>query len=135
MKKCPICKCTVDEDSVCPYCNASLTYEEEMHTDSEKLVFNKYTVLYYVKQTAFSIISIGVCACLLATNDKAPYASLYGIVVLLCLISLLFAIFSRFYARVWAKKYKRDYAEASASVRKYLFGIAAMLLSLIIKVI
>ena len=57
MKKCPTCHMVVDEKDSCPFCDTSLLYEDSVDGE-EKIIFNRYFLIYLAKTMWFSPVPI-----------------------------------------------------------------------------
>lgn len=94
MKKCPTCQMIVREPYECPYCQTTLTYEDPVMTDREKLRCNRYFWLFQLKNCWFSLLCVIVTAVTMLLAE--PYAVQVHIALLvLCTILLLEAFFQR----------------------------------------
>ena len=56
MKQCPRCKSIVDEKSECPICSTTITYEDEIASVTEKYEWNRYVIVYFIKQIWISVL-------------------------------------------------------------------------------
>ncbi|MBE6750110.1 MAG: hypothetical protein E7560_02990 [Ruminococcaceae bacterium] len=130
MKVCPKCKMTVDEKSECPFCYTTITYEPICNSEKEKYVFNKYFVLYLLKQCWFTVLCwVFIILRLLLTKTELNYAHLS--LLLYLLVSLLFAIFERQITKYIQWKYSKDYAAFKTQGVKIISGLLAVLFAII----
>ena len=94
MKECPTCHMIVREPYECPYCQTTLTYENPVMTDREKLCCNRYFWLFQLKNCWFSLLCVIVTAVTLLLAE--PYAvQVHTVLLVLCCILLLEAFFQR----------------------------------------
>ena len=94
MKKCPTCQMIVREPYECPYCQTTLTYEDPVMTDREKLRCNRYFWLFQLKNCWFSLLCVIVTAVTMLLAE--PYAALvHTALFVLCVLLLLAAFFQR----------------------------------------
>ena len=94
MKKCPTCRMIVNEPYECPYCQTTLTYEEPVMTNREKLRCNRYFWLYQLKNCWFSLLCVIITAVTMLLAE--PYAvQVHTALFALCFILLLEAFFQR----------------------------------------
>lgn len=125
MKKCNVCKCIVDEISVCPICGNTLTYEPPFMEDKEKFVFNKYYLLYLLKNTWFAILCT-VIGIVIAITAKPDFDITVALAIAMLVASFLFGIFRRRYARAIQWKYSEKYANIRAIGAQFTTGILAI---------
>ena len=137
MKQCPRCKSIVDEKSECPICYTTITYEDEIASAKEKFEWNRYVIIYFVKQMWISVLCcivgvVKICFNIIQRNDFTVDILLTGI--LLALASLGIALFQRRMALFrWSRwKYTKEYAEQRLILYKYLFAILAIFLFIIL---
>ena len=126
MKKCNVCGCIVDEISVCPICDNTITYEQPCMADKEHFVFSKYYLFYLLKNSWFSIICLiyGIVTAIIFRHNLnaliAPAA--------LCLaLSLYLSVFERQYARAIRWKYNKEYSLQHTLFYRYSFGIGSII--------
>ena len=67
MKQCPRCHAVVRDDTECPFCHETLTYENPVMQDKPHMPWNRYTVLYWVKSLWFPLACLIVCTVRLLT--------------------------------------------------------------------
>lgn len=107
MKECPTCRMIVDEPYECPYCQTTLTYENPVMTDREKLRCNRYFWLFQLKNCWFSLLCLLVSAVVtvLSCTDDTPLLlqpmiqRLHLTLTGGCLLLLLYGFFQRQIAR------------------------------------
>ena len=131
MKNCPICQMTVDVDNECPFCGTSLTYEPNCDAAREKIVWNKYYVLYMAKNIWFSLLCslIGVVRLMIV---RPPMSELLVVAIVCVFVSLLIALFQRPLSKGnWV--YKESYIPIILASWKYGAGLLAVLFFLFIK--
>ena len=131
MKNCPICQMTVDVDNECPFCGTSLTYEPNCDAAREKIVWNKYYLLYMAKNIWFSLLCslIGVVRLMIA---RPPMSELLVVAIVCVFVSLLIALFQRPLSKGnWV--YKESYIPIILASWKYGAGLLAVLFFLFIK--
>lgn len=132
MKKCPNCKMTVDADLECPFCYTTLTYEPQCKEATEKYVFNKFFVWYMIKQCWFSVL----CAITVAINliaAKTPFNMLYVVIIILTLVSVLYAIFWRKISQLVQWKYSKDFSYFHTEGVSVTTGLVAVILSFVVR--
>lgn len=137
MKQCPRCRSIVNEKSECPVCYTTITYEDEIAAASEKIAWNRYTIIYFIKQMWISVLCciVGVvklCFSSIEWNEIVFDIRLSAI--LFALASLGIAIFQRKLALSrWSRwKYTKEYAKQRLIVYKYLFAILSIFLFIIL---
>ena len=122
---------TVDVDNECPFCGTSLTYEPNCDAAREKIVWNKYYLLYMAKNIWFSLLCslIGVVRLMIVR----PTMSERLVVAIVCVfVSLLIALFQRPLSKGnWV--YKESYIPIILASWKYGAGLLAVLFFLFIK--
>ena len=94
MKNCPTCWMTVDVDNECPFCGTSLTYEPDCDAVREKIVWNKYYLLYMAKNIWFSLICV-LIGVIKLTVARPPMSELLIAAIVCAAVSLLVALFQR----------------------------------------
>ena len=126
MKQCPVCKSIVDSESECPICGNTITYEPPVMADKELIPWNKNTVLYYLKNTWFSVLSCltGAFICIMAT-PKMDY--LFFLAVFCAIVSLFVSFFHRKLAKYMTWKYSEEYVPYKLGLLKYTTGGIAIL--------
>ena len=77
MKQCPRCRMTVDEDSECPFCQETLTYEPSIPELSEHIVFNRYYWIYKLKTMWFSLACLIFCFVRLIMAKEFWYPNMF----------------------------------------------------------
>lgn len=125
MKKCNVCKCIVDEISECPICGNTLTYEPPCMEDKEKFVFNKYYLLYLLKNTWFAILCT-VIGIVIAITAKPDFDITVALAIAMLIASFLFGIFNRRYAAAIQWKYSEKWAKHRAIGAQITTGILAI---------
>ena len=131
MKNCPTCRMTVDVDNECPFCGTSLTYEPNCDAAREKIVWNKYYLLYMAKNIWFSLLCslIGVVRLMIV---RPPMSELLVVAIVCVFVSLLIALFQRPLSKGnWV--YKESYIPIILASWKYGAGLLAVLFFLFIK--
>jgi hypothetical protein len=101
MKQCPRCRAVVRDDTECPFCHETLTYENPVMQDKPHTPWNRYAVLYWIKAIWFPVVCLAVCAVrLLTLPDTAPRFSelgldgpltFIGLLLLFCFLAAIFA--------------------------------------------
>lgn len=125
LKKCNVCKCIVDEISECPVCGNTITYEPPCMEDKEKFVFNRYYLLYLLKNTWFAILCT-VIGIVIAITAKPDFDITVALAIAMLVASFLFGIFRRRYARAIQWKYSEKYANIRAIGAQFTTGILAI---------
>lgn len=126
MKQCPLCKSIVTDESECPICGNTITYEPPVMADKELVVWNKYSFMYYLKNMWFSVLSciIGLVVCI-ATKPDMSYLFFAG--VLCALVSLFISVFHRYLVKYMIWKYSGVYVPYKLGSLKYITGGIAIL--------
>ena len=122
---------TVDVDNECPFCGTSLTYEPNCDAAREKIVWNKYYLLYMAKNIWFSLLCslIGVVRLMIV---RPPMSELLVVAIVCVFVSLLIALFQRPLSKSnWV--YKESYIPIILASWKYGAGLLAVLFFLFIK--
>ncbi len=130
MKKCNVCQSVVDEKSECPICGNTLTYEPPCMEDNEKFIFNRYYILYLIKNAWFSILCTvaSIIIFVITKPTVNPYALSLLIATAIALIaSNFFAFFKRNISRRLLWKYSKEYAVGRIITDKYIYGIFAVI--------
>lgn len=125
MKKCNVCGCIVDEISECPICGNTITYEEPCMEDKEKFVFNKYYLVYLLKNTWFASICT-VIGSVIAIITKPELDTTLILAIALLIASFLFGVFNRRYAQAIQWKYSESWAKKRAHWSQFTAGILAL---------
>lgn len=127
MKKCPTCQMIVDADNECPFCATTLTYEPKCEAESERLVWNKYLLIYIVKNTWFSLICciVGLLKLLIARPQISVLLFSAGTCAI---ISLIASIFQRNFCKTMTWKYSEEYMPFKIGIWKYLLGGISIIL-------
>lgn len=125
MKKCNVCGCIVDEKSECPICGNTLTYEPPCMEDREKFVFNRYYLLYLLKNTWFAILCT-VIGIVIAITAKPDFDITVALAIAMLVASFLFGIFRRRYAHAIQWKYSEKYTNIRAIGAQFTTGILAI---------
>ena len=131
MKKCPTCKMTVNADNECPFCGATLTYEQTCDADREHTVWNRYYLGYLAKTIWFSVICciFGSVKLIVA---RPPMSELLITAIVFALLSLLISCLQRPLMRgKWI--YKESYVPVQIALWKYGFGLLSVIFFLFIK--
>ena len=122
MKQCPHCRMTVDAADECPICFTTLTYEPSVSASREKLLWNRYLLLYLLRQMWFSLLcTLAVLIRLLFVQPNGVQLWTYGAVILL--LSLITALFERKFVKWSQWKYSERYAYFSVGLTKYLSAL------------
>ena len=130
MKKCPNCKMIVDADNECPFCYNTITYEEEVPSDKEKYVFNKYFVWYLIKQSWFSMLCLIIVVIRLFCIRNTLDSFVLFPIVCLC-VSLIGSLFGRKITKYMQWKYAEGYSEFRTVSIKYITGVLSILFSFV----
>jgi hypothetical protein len=125
MKKCNVCGCIVDEKSVCPICDNTITYEQPCMADKEHFVFSKYYLIYLLKNTWFSIICL-IYIIATAIIFRHSLNALMATAAFCTALSLYLSVFERQYARAIRWRFNKEYSRQYTSLYKYLLGICAI---------
>ena len=125
MKKCNVCGCIVDEKSECPICGNTLTYEPPCMEDKEKFIFNRYYLLYLLKNTWFAILCT-VIGIVIAITAKPDFDITVALAIAMLVASFLFGIFRRRYAHAIQWKYSEKYTNIRAIGAQFTTGILAI---------
>lgn len=133
MKKCNVCGCIVDEKSECPICGNTLTYEPPCMEDKAKFVFNRYYLLYLLKNTWFAILCTIIIIVNLLVNTPTSSYSLRLILpaIVLLIASLVNSFFKRWRYKKLLNIYTEPWAKQLIAYDKYFYGAAAVILFLI----
>ena len=92
MKQCPRCRAVVRDDTECPFCHETLTYENPVMQDKPHTPWNRYTVLFWLKAVWFPLVCLVACIVrLLTLPETAPRFSELGFGGPLPFIGLFFA--------------------------------------------
>ncbi len=125
MKQCPHCRMTVDATDACPICLTTLTYEPTVSAEREKLVFNRFLLLYLLRHMWFSLLcTLAVLIRLLFVQPTTM--QLYRCGAVLLILSLITALFERKFVQWSQWKYSEKYAHYSVGMTKYLSAILGM---------
>jgi hypothetical protein len=139
MKQCPRCRAVVRDDTECPFCFETLTYEDPVMEDRERIPFNRYTVLYYLKTVWFALLTLLICAVRLLTRPR-PQAGFFTVsevaplccIGLLWLASLLFALFRNHPPTRSFRVFTQEYYNLSMGLSSYLCGCLAVVFSFVL---
>ena len=93
--------------------------------DKEKFVFNKYYLVYLLKNTWFASICT-VIGSVIAIITKPELDTTLILAIALLIASFLFGIFSRSYARAIQWKYSEKWAKNRAYWSQFTAGILAL---------
>ncbi len=130
MKNCPACKMTVDDESECPFCQTTLTYEPTVESDKEKLKFNKYLLFYLLKHGWYSLAClITVIVRLIVTKPKID--TYFFLILFFTVCSIMISLFERKLAKYAQWKYSEKYSAYVVYTTKLLFGLIAVIFSFI----
>ena len=121
MKKCNVCGCIVDEKSECPICGNTLTYEPPCMEEKERFVFNRYYLLYLLKNTWFAILCT-VIGFVITIASKPDFDITVALAIAMLAASFLFSIIRRRYARAIQWKYSEKYANIRAFSAQFTTG-------------
>lgn len=126
MKKCPTCQMIVDAENECPFCATTLTYEPMCEAKTEHLVWNKYLLIYIVKNVWFSAICcvVGLLKIIIA---KPQISALLLCAGACAVISLIASISQRKFSEAMTWKYNEDYVPFKIGIWKYLLGVISIL--------
>ncbi len=127
MKKCNVCQCTVDDISECPICGNTLTYEPPVMEDKEYFVFNKYYLIYLLKNTWFALFCTIIAAVMIILSKTLSIGHLI-VGIFLLIATYLFSIFQRKYEKLviqWC--HSEAYSKRKAAAAKYAIGAAALI--------
>ena len=122
MKQCPHCRMTVNASDECPICFTTLTYEPSVSASREKLLWNRYLLLYFLRHMWFPLL------CTLTTLIRwicvqPAITPLYKYGIALLAISLITAFFERTFVKWSQWKYSERYAYFSVGLTKYLSAL------------
>lgn len=131
MKKCPTCQMTVDEKNECPFCGTNLTYEPIVHTEKERLVFNRYYIFYLLKCSWFSLfcVMVGVMKTVL---HRPPMNYMFWIAVFFLAVSLTASLFQRRLTNQLRRVFTEEAIPFELGFEKYILGATAIALFLFI---
>jgi hypothetical protein len=118
---------TVDEDSECPFCQETLTYEPSIPESSEHIVFNKYYWIYKLKTMWFSLACLVFCVVRLILAEKFWYPNMFLFGLACFVVSLAqrpLILFLRDSLLVEEKAY------AAVETAKYILGVLCVLVAL-----
>ena len=132
MKKCPICRMTVDADNECPFCGTSLTYEPVCDAEREHIVWNKYYLKYMAKSIWFAVLCCMVGAVKIIVA-RPPMSELLVTAILLALFSLFISCFQRSWVTKMKWKYSKAYLSFLIPLWKYGFGALSVIFFLFIQ--
>ena len=126
VKQCPRCSMTVDDDTECPFCHETLTFEPSVPADKEHIVYNKYYWIYKLKTMWFSLACLIFCAVRLLTAEQYWYPNM-----LLCwLVCFGVSLAQRPLTRALQYYLQEDRAAFTTEITKYIFGALAIFISL-----
>lgn len=127
MKKCPTCRMIVDAENECPFCATTLTYEPKCEAESERLVWNKYLLIYIAKNIWFSLICciVGLVKILVARPQMSILLFSAGACAV---ISLITSIFQRNFCKTMTWKYSEEYMPFKIGIWKYFLGGISIIL-------
>jgi hypothetical protein len=138
MKQCPRCRAVVRDDTECPFCHETLTYENPVMQDKPHMPWNRYTVLFWLKTVWFPLVCLAVCAVRLLTLPPASPGFLEverSWPLLAVCATLLFSFLSALFANNPSCEhdafYERWY-QYRFSLATYLLGTSAVVLSFIL---
>ncbi len=138
MKQCPRCRAVVRDDTECPFCHETLTYEDPVMQDKPHAPRNRYAVLYCLKAFWFPLVCLAVCAVrLLTLPDTAPGFGEIGKSWPLLAIgtSLLFSFLSAFFANDPFREsdaFHERWHSDRFTLGMYGLGVSAVVLSVIL---
>ena len=140
MKQCPRCRAIVRDDTECPFCHETLTYENPVMQDKPHMPWNRYTVLFWLKTVWFPLVCLAVCAVrLLTLPDTSPSFLEFDRTGPLAFIalSLLLCFLAAFVSKDpldWLKThhYSEHYYKFRTSFTMYLTGAIAVGLSFLL---
>lgn len=127
MKKCNVCRCTVDASSECPICGNTLTYEPPVMEDKEHFDFNKYYLIYLFKNTWFALFCTVIAAVMIILAKTCTVGHLI-VGIFLLIATYLFSIFQRKYESLviqWC--HSEAYSKRKAAAAKYAVGSASLI--------
>ncbi len=127
MKQCNVCQSIVDATEECPICGNTLTYEPTSSEYSEHIVFNKYYVLYLLKNSWFALFCTTIAAVMMILAKTCTVGHLIVGIVLLT-ATYLFSIFQRKYESLviqWC--HSEAYSKRKAAAAKYAVGSASLI--------
>ncbi len=127
MKKCNICHTTVRADNECPICHSSLTFEPDCQETKEHYVWNRYYLIFIIKNVWFSVLCciFGIVKIILSKPDTSE---LLMTAIALTILSLTVSVFQRSLTSKMTRKYTDSYAAFITGIWKHLFGGIAVLL-------
>ena len=130
MKKCPVCKMTVDSHNTCPVCNTDITNQPYENTNSERYVLNKYFFLHLLKKHKFPIFSVLFVLVKIAIS----FSNLnwcYAVALLFAGISVFCSLFKNLAISLSTWKYSEEYAAYNHKFAKYIAGFVAILMAVL----
>ena len=126
MKKCNLCHSVVNDKDECHICHNTLTYEPECQDSEEHYVWNKYYLVYLIKNIWFSLFCCIFGIVNLAIN-KFVLSELLIAAIICALISLAVSIFQGGLKKAITWKYADSYAPFKIGLWKYLIGAISVL--------
>ncbi len=135
MKRCNICHMVVDADTECPICGNTITYEPEIESTHKKYVFNKYLLLYVLKNFWFTAIMLihniyVLINSIFVVRERDTHiftASIYAIIIMI--ISLYVSVFNQHYREICCSRIKSEWVKNFwIGFLKYIFGGISILI-------
>lgn len=126
MKKCNLCYSVVNDKDECHICHNTLTYEPECQDIEEHYVWNKYYLVYLIKNIWFSLFCCVFGIVNLAIN-KFVLSEVLIAAIICALISLVASIFQGNLKKAITWKYSESYAPFKIGLWKYLIGAISVL--------
>ncbi len=127
MKKCNVCQSIVDAKEECPICGNTLTYEPPIMEDKEHFAFNKYYLIYLLKNTWFAILCTVIAALMIILSKTLSLGHLI-VGIFLLIATYLFSVFQRKYESLviqWCNS--ESYSKRKAAAAKYAVGSATLI--------
>lgn len=132
MKVCPVCKMTVMGDTECPICRTTLTFEPEVDAEREKYIFNKYLVIYMLKNCWFSLLCLIIVAIrfIVVSPEFHPF---YLLIWAFSILAVVEGVFHRQLSTFLQWKYSEEYAKVYTYLSQYTIAFVMLVLSFIIR--
>ncbi len=128
MKICPKCKMITEEINECPICKGSLTFEENVEAEKEKIRFNRYYLFYLLKSCLFTLAcAVAVIIKMIISKPALDYS--YAIVFGVLLLSLTGSLFKRTFIRLNYYVCNERYSRRTVDLSIILSGIISVILA------
>ncbi len=126
LKKCDVCHAVVRAENQCPLCGNTLTYAPICGETRERYVWNRYFVLYMLKNVWFPALCC-IFGAVRFVLVQPPLSAILLTSAALALLSLAIGVWQRRIAHTITWKYTATYAAVKTNLWKYQFGTLAVL--------